>query len=194
MRAAVLHFARVAARVRAEVWPVCAIIPAQALTSITGAASTDIITKASHGLSTGDRFQFTALTGGAGLTINTRYWVIRLDANTFSLATTKALATAGTAIDFTTNISTASGNPEYAIAKSAMKDRRYPQEQGAGFIHETWCTFNFPATGPTLPAVGVEIQITESELSDEVNTLWRCEDVTRSAAGTEHRCQCKRQD
>ena len=64
---------------------------------------TEVITLTTHGFSTGDAVHYS--NGGgttlAGLTDDTKYYCIRLDANTFKLATTSALATAGTAINLT---------------------------------------------------------------------------------------------
>ena len=66
-------------------------------------ATTDICTCAGHGYNTGDRVQVSNSGGGlpTGLSAATTYFIIRLTADTFSLATTDALATAGTAIDIT---------------------------------------------------------------------------------------------
>lgn len=63
-------------------------------------ASPGVITLNAHGLETSDSIYIT--TTGAlptGLTANTRYWVIKTDANTFRLATSQANADAGTAIN-----------------------------------------------------------------------------------------------
>ena len=65
-------------------------------------AAPGVVTKTAHGLSTGDQVYFT--TTGAlptGLTANTLYYAIRVDANTFRLATTRANAYASTAITTT---------------------------------------------------------------------------------------------
>ncbi len=62
-------------------------------------ASPGVVTLNSHGLATGDSVYLT--TTGAlptGLTANTRYWVIRVDANTFQLAATLADALSSTPI------------------------------------------------------------------------------------------------
>jgi hypothetical protein len=67
------------------------------------AAADDIIdTAAPHGLSAGDQVVFTALTGGAGLSINTPYFVIaaNLAAQTFQVSATAG----GAAVNFTTDI------------------------------------------------------------------------------------------
>lgn len=66
------------------------------------AATTDICTAAAHGFQTGDRVRVSsATTLPAGLAAATTYYVIYLTANTFKLAASDALATAGTAVDVT---------------------------------------------------------------------------------------------
>lgn len=72
------------------------------LTGLAGTASTDVFTKASHGLNVGDTVTLPALTGGSGLTASatTRYFVATVPtANTFTLVTS-----AGAAVNFTTDI------------------------------------------------------------------------------------------
>lgn len=63
-------------------------------------ASPGVVTLSSHGLATGDSV-FLTTTGAlpTGLSINTRYWVIKNDANSFWLATSLANALAGTKIN-----------------------------------------------------------------------------------------------
>lgn len=66
------------------------------------AATSDVCTAAGHGYSTGDRVRVSsATTLPAGLAANTTYYVIKIDADTFKLATTDANATAGTAVNIT---------------------------------------------------------------------------------------------
>ena len=63
-------------------------------------ASPGVVSWTAHGLNTGDRLQLT--TTGAlptGLSASTTYWVVKVDANSFSLATTLANAAAGTKIN-----------------------------------------------------------------------------------------------
>ncbi|SIC58356.1 tail fiber protein [Mycobacteroides abscessus] len=77
------------------------IVPSLGIFTIT-IASPGVVTKTAHGLSTGDSVYLT--TTGAlptGLVINTLYYVIRVDANTFRLASSRANAIAGTAINTT---------------------------------------------------------------------------------------------
>lgn len=67
------------------------------------AAADDIIdTSSAHGFAAGDRVRFTALTGGAGLSTNTDYYVssTSLAAQTFRVSATPG----GALIDFTTDI------------------------------------------------------------------------------------------
>lgn len=62
----------------------------------------DTITEAAHGYSTGDSVDLaTAGVLPGGLAADTTYYVISVDVNTISLATTAANATAGSAIDIT---------------------------------------------------------------------------------------------
>lgn len=62
-------------------------------------ATPGVVTLASHGLQTGDTI-FMTTTGAlpTGLSINTLYYIVRVDANTFNLATSYANAIAGTKI------------------------------------------------------------------------------------------------
>ena len=64
----------------------------------------DIITKTSHGLTTGLAVQYKTESGTAigGLTTATTYFAIKLTENTYKLATSTTLAVAGTAIDLST--------------------------------------------------------------------------------------------
>lgn len=68
------------------------------LTGVTGANSGDLMTKASHGLETGDPVTFISGTTFTGLTAGTRYWAIKASSSTFQVASTYANAIAGTAV------------------------------------------------------------------------------------------------
>lgn len=67
----------------------------------TGVAATDVVTGASSAYANGNRVFFPTITGGAGLTANTIYFVRDVSSATFKLAATLN----GTAINFTTDIS-----------------------------------------------------------------------------------------
>jgi hypothetical protein len=71
------------------------------ITGVTIEADDDVATKTNHGLVTGDPIQFSSLTGGTGLVTTTRYFAIKTGANTFKIATSRANAIAGTAVDVT---------------------------------------------------------------------------------------------
>lgn len=94
---------------------------ATALTSVTGVAATDLLTKASHGLSNGDLVVIPSgtLSGGSGLYEEKAYFVVGVSGNDFQLARTSG----GTAVDFTTAVTSTSiqklteisgGSPAYA--------------------------------------------------------------------------------
>lgn len=89
-----------------------------ALPTVTATASTDLVNSTSHGLAVGDSVIFTALTGGTGLVINTPYFVVWKDANTFKLSTIKA----GTVIDITADASAATAYKLTALTTSNVED------------------------------------------------------------------------
>jgi hypothetical protein len=70
------------------------------VTSVTGVAATNELTKVGHSLLDGTTVAFTALNGGAGLATATVYYVRDRTADTFKLAATLG----GAEIDFTTDI------------------------------------------------------------------------------------------
>ena len=75
-------------------------------------AGTNTITYTAHGFNTGDEIRFFAgLSTIGGLTTNTNYYAIRLDANSFKLALTQVQALAGTFIDITSV--SVSGTPQF---------------------------------------------------------------------------------
>jgi hypothetical protein len=67
------------------------------------AATTDILSDTAHGLSSSDIVWVTNSGGAlpAGLAVTTNYWVDKIDANTFYLATSEANRAAGTYVDIT---------------------------------------------------------------------------------------------
>lgn len=96
------------------------------ITGVTGAASTDLLTKASHGLSNGMAVVLSLLGGseGTGLFNGVLYFVVGVSGNDFQLAHTSG----GSAINFTTDITDCTvskyveisgGTPAYARAAIA---------------------------------------------------------------------------
>lgn len=78
-----------------------------AASTFTATAATDtctLVAPATHGQVTGDGPVQLTTTGGlpAGLSTATNYWLIVVDASNVKLATSRALALAGTAVDITT--------------------------------------------------------------------------------------------
>jgi len=96
--------------------------------TFTASASSDTLTTTSHAFVTADSIKVTN-SGGAlpsPLVANTYYFVIRIDANTYKLATTRANAIAGTAINLTsdgTGTQTATRHPSVGYFKHAGSPR-----------------------------------------------------------------------
>lgn len=67
--------------------------------AITATAATDVINLTSHRYVNGDKVEFPTLTGGAGLTAGTDYYVVSAATNTFKVSATRG----GAAIDITTD-------------------------------------------------------------------------------------------
>jgi hypothetical protein len=73
--------------------------------AVTGLSSSNVITHTGHTFSNNDTVNFHSLTGGAGLTVNTRYFVKEVVAGvSYKLGTASGSATV---VDFTTDISAA---------------------------------------------------------------------------------------
>lgn len=94
------------------------VVSASAKSFVDGDVSTgsDTITETSHGYLTGLQGQFTT-TGvlPTGLSTSTNYYVIKVDADTYKVASTRALADAGTAV----NITAASGGGTHTFTPTA---------------------------------------------------------------------------
>lgn len=84
--------------------------PLNSFTGTTGANATDLFTKTAHGLVVDQKVQFSALTGGTGLSTLTDYWVIAsgLTANDFKLSATKG----GASVNFTTDVTASTLVPQ----------------------------------------------------------------------------------
>lgn len=148
------------------------------LTSVTGTASSDLLTKTSHGLSNGNLVVLRSLTGGTGLANEKPYYVVGVNGNDFQLA----LIPSGSAINFTTDISSVSvvkltevsgGSPAYArvsIAFATAADGVIDDSTNGAVV-------NVPA-GATITYVGFFSAITSG-------TLLGIDDVTSEAFGAQ---------
>ena len=121
-------------------------------TSFTASSSSvsttnNTITISTHGLSTFDRAKYdrNSQTAIGGLSDGTEYYVIKVDANTFKLATNYANALAGTAISLTSvtgsttqkfNFTTHSSNPVLAI-RDYLTNTVYGMKTGTDEINDT---------------------------------------------------------
>ena len=107
--------------------------PTWASRAVTGTAATDIINDAGHPFINGDQLVFTSITGGAGLTAGTVYFVVGSVAGvSYQLSATSG----GAAINFTTDISAGTIGRAFGISS-------------ANFLHKTG---NLPALTGTLLA------------------------------------------
>ena len=71
------------------------------LSNGTSVSSNTLTSGTAHGLSTGDRIEFTHVTGLSGVATAKQYWVIKVAATTFKVASTHTNASAGTALTVT---------------------------------------------------------------------------------------------
>lgn len=140
------------------------------LTGVTGTAATDLLTKASHGLSNGDLVTLAGLTGGAGLLNATPYFVVGVSGNDFQLSHTSG----GAAIDFTTNITDVTvkrfveisgGSPAYARKAVAYA------AAAAGVADDTTNGAVFDVPASTVSAVGGYSASTGGTLYDLDDTI-----------------------
>lgn len=106
-------------------------VPTYATSSVTGVASTDVITDTGHSYAANTPVVFTALTGGAGLTVGTTYFVRNPVAGvSYELSATSG----GALLNFTTDITAGSVGRAFGTS-------------GSNFVHKTG---NLPALTGTL--------------------------------------------
>lgn len=79
------------------------IVEARREQSVTGIAASDVLTIGAHQLTSNEAVRFLSLTGGAGLITGQTYYVVNLTPTTFQLSLTRS----GTAVNFTTDITSA---------------------------------------------------------------------------------------
>lgn len=145
------------------------------ITGVTGVASTDVLTKASHGLSNGDVVMASSLTGGAGLVLSRVYFVIGVSGNNFQLS----LTSGGSAVDFTSTLTDATlnkwteisgGSPAYARLASAYASA------AAGLTDDsTSHAFDVPA--------GAQVDGFSTHSALTVGTLYELTPVTQETFG-----------
>jgi hypothetical protein len=163
-----------------------------ALTSVTAEADDDLITKAAHGLETGDPFVISAMTGGTGLTTATRYWAIKVSSSTFKAASTRANALAGTAIDITVDGSAMTVTKTENLRAFACDRRAFSLLAGVpdGFTSQLAAqlginpTINFES-GPIDPMSGITMGVAKWMESGTGNLFWCPTFVYGTNAGKE---------
>lgn len=105
-------------------------------TNVTGTAADDDIDVTAHGLSDGDEVYFTALTGGAGLELHRRYYVIASTTNDFNVSLTPG----GSAVDFTSNITAGTLKKAAALADTAVVDLLQMVWENGGILESETAT------------------------------------------------------
>lgn len=85
--------------------------------AITGDSATDTFTASGHGMPNGTAVKLSNLSGGAGLSTTTTYYVISTATNTFQLSTTVG----GGAVDFTTTLTAGTLKPVTWIPPSSVQ-------------------------------------------------------------------------
>jgi len=119
------------------------------------AATTDVCTATAHGLLTGDQVQVaSATTLPAGLSAATYYYVIKLTADTFKLASSLANAVAGTAVDIT---DTGTGTHTITLKTNLVGVAGTPSGIITGFR-------------PVMPTAGIRQKLINFELVDDAES------------------------
>jgi len=115
------------------------------------------VTEAAHGLNSGDGPLYLTTTGvlPGGLSANTNYYAIRVDANTIKFATTRANAIAGTAIDIT---SAAGGGTHTFNSRSIFSVFDWFPSEGVQF------TVTLSSDGHLFMAPASDTQLAQNEI------------------------------
>lgn len=120
-----------------------------AYASVTGNATTNVVTITGATLANGMQVTFTNIVGGSGLTANTAYYVIAASGATCQLSLTQG----GSAIDFTTNIVSGSvivSNEQMRVWSSEFRDIFQISSSGGG-LGGTGASSNYSTV---LPGIG----------------------------------------
>jgi len=113
-------------------------------------ATTDVITVAAHGFSTGLKVALTGTNLPGGLSA-TNYWVIVLTVNTIQLATSLANAVAGTQVDITSAGTTANAAlTPVSLATTGVVIKLQQSNDGVTFFDVSGVTVTVTASGNTL--------------------------------------------
>jgi len=117
-----------------------------AYASVTGNATTNVVTITGATLANGMQVTFTNIVGGSGLTANTAYYVIAASGATCQLSLTQG----GSAIDFTTNIVSGSvivSNEQMRVWSAEYRDIFQTSSSGQG-VGATGSSSNYSTVFP----------------------------------------------
>lgn len=125
-------------------------------TTFTATAATDVCASTAHGLLTGDQVVVSNSGGGlpTGLSASTYYYVIKIDADSFKLASSLANAVAGTAIDIG---STGTGTHTVTLATNLVGVAGAPSGIITGFR-------------PVIPTPGIRSKLVAWRLVDDAES------------------------
>jgi hypothetical protein len=132
---------------------------------VTGVAATNVITIPGSSLLDGSGVTFTTLAGGAGLSVNTKYYLVNVSGTTAKLSTSQG----GTAIDFTTDITSATillQNDDLLVWSGDFRDVFSSNISVAGPTGNVGYTG--PGTNTTLDTTSLSATVTTVDNSDEV--------------------------
>jgi len=121
---------------------------------ITGVASTDILTSATHAYANGDIVVVATKVGGTGLIVGKPYFVVNQTTNTFQLAETPG----GTPVNFTTNIASGTVNKYQEMSGGtpayARKSIAFGAAAANGVIDDTSNGVQFDVPAQNVDAAG----------------------------------------
>lgn len=127
-------------------------IPASTDPSVTGktcTAATDRINATAHGLLDGDRVYVTAVTGGAGISLNRNYYVVNSTTNDFQIS----LTAGGAAVNITSDgTALAYSKVAYRLLRFKREKVFTVEENGVETLRRSWLTFQQSTTWPLVPA------------------------------------------
>lgn len=120
-----------------------------ATTGKTCTAATDRINSTAHGLVAGDRVYVTAVTGGAGLSLNLTYYVVNPTTNDFQVS----LTAGGAAVNITSDgTALAYTKISYRLLRFKREKVFTVEENGIETLRRSWLTFTQNTTWPLVPA------------------------------------------
>ena len=155
----------------------------QAYSSVTGVAATNVITIANNSLANDMPVYWQSITGGAGFSVNTTYWVISVSGDTFKLSTTKG----GSEVNFTTNITAGTlvyNVNDIYIASAPYRDiwnNSFDQKVQIGGVVNSALPLSFPSSYALAFDPDSAITITADHALTGTMKAWASDDIEHVA-------------